>query len=61
MKDEHRIGPPRPDKVVFRTEVEGTVSQYLLDPRGEVDRIVAGRPHRDQIPAASRTGAGTGD
>src|SRR6202045_168063 len=40
MKDEFRIGPHRPDKGPFPTEVEGTVSQYLLNPRGEVDGLL---------------------
>ena len=40
MKDEFRVGPPRPGKEPFPTEVEGTVSQYLLNPRGEVDGLL---------------------
>jgi hypothetical protein len=40
MKDDFRIGPHRPDKGPFLTEVEGTVSQYLLNPRGEVDGLL---------------------
>src|ERR1700730_17292617 len=40
MKDEFRVGPHRPDKRPFPTEVEGTVSQYLLNPRGEVDGLL---------------------
>src|SRR5713226_7432681 len=40
MKDEFRIGPQRPDKGPLPTEVEGTVSQYLLNPRGEVDGLL---------------------
>ena len=40
MKDEFRIGPLRPDKGPSPTEVEGTVSQYLLNPRGEVDGLL---------------------
>jgi hypothetical protein len=40
MKDEFRSGPHRIDKGPFSTEVEGTVSQYLLNPRGEVDGLL---------------------
>src|SRR5258708_18070410 len=40
MKDEFRIGPHRPEKGPFPTEVEGMVSQYLLNPRGEVDGLL---------------------
>ena len=40
MKDEFRIGPRRPDEGPFPTEVEGTVLQYLLNPRGEVDGLL---------------------
>ena len=40
MKDEFRIGPHRPEEGPFPTEVEGTVSQYLLNPRGEVDGLL---------------------
>jgi hypothetical protein len=35
MKDEFRRGPRRPEREPFSGEVEGTVSQYLLNPRGE--------------------------
>jgi hypothetical protein len=37
MKDEFRGGVHPPAKGPCPTEVEGTVSQYLLNPRGEVD------------------------
>jgi hypothetical protein len=40
MKDEFRGGPHPLDKGPFPTEVEGTVSQYLLNPRGEVDGLL---------------------
>ena len=40
MKDEFRVGPPRPGREPLPTEVEGTVSQYLLNPRGEVDGLL---------------------
>ena len=40
MKDEFRRGPHRPEKEPFSAEVEGTVSQYLLNPRGEVDGLL---------------------
>ena len=40
MKDDFRVGPPRSGKEPFPTEVEGTVSQYLLNPRGEVDGLL---------------------
>jgi hypothetical protein len=40
MKDEFRVGPHRPGKGPFPKEVEGTVSQYLLNPRGEVDGLL---------------------
>jgi hypothetical protein len=40
MKDEFRRGPHRPELEPFSTEVEGTVSQYLLNPRGEVDGLL---------------------
>jgi hypothetical protein len=37
MKDEFRSGVHPLGKMPFPTELEGTVSQYLLNPRGEVD------------------------
>ena len=37
MKDEFRSGAHPLGKMPFPTELEGTVSQYLLNPRGEVD------------------------
>jgi hypothetical protein len=40
MKDEFRLGPQRPGEGPFPTEVEGTVLQYLLNPRGEVDGLL---------------------
>jgi hypothetical protein len=40
MKDLSRSGPRRPDTGPFPMEVEGTVSQYLLNPRGEVDGLL---------------------
>jgi hypothetical protein len=40
MKEEFRIGPHRSDKGPFPAEVQGTVSQYLLNPRGEVDGLL---------------------
>ena len=40
MKDQFRVGPHRLGKEPFPTEVEGTVSQYLLNPRGEVDGLL---------------------
>ena len=40
MKDEFRRGPHRPEGGPFSAEVEGTVSQYLLNPRGEVDGLL---------------------
>src|ERR1700758_3457726 len=40
MKDEFRRGPHRPESGAFSAEVEGTVSQYLLNPRGEVDGLL---------------------
>jgi len=40
MKDIPRSGPHRPDKGPFPMEVEGMVSQYLLNPRGEVDGLL---------------------
>jgi hypothetical protein len=40
MKEEFRHGPHRPEKEPFSAEVEGTVSQYLLNPRGEVDGLL---------------------
>jgi hypothetical protein len=40
MKDDLRIGPHRLEKGPFPTEVEGMVSQYLLNPRGEVDGLL---------------------
>jgi hypothetical protein len=40
MKDEFRPGPHRAGKGPFPTEVEGTVLQYLLNPRGEVDGLL---------------------
>jgi hypothetical protein len=40
MKDEFRVGPHRLGKGPFPMEVEGTVSQYLLNPRGEVDGLL---------------------
>ena len=40
MKDEFRRGPNRPELEPFSAEVEGTVSQYLLNPRGEVDGLL---------------------
>ena len=40
MKDLARSGPSRPEIGPFPMEVEGTVSQYLLNPRGEVDGLL---------------------
>ena len=40
MKDLSKSGPRRPDTGPFPMEVEGTVSQYLLNPRGEVDGLL---------------------
>jgi hypothetical protein len=40
MKDKFGSGPHRLDQGPFPTEVEGTVSQYLLNPRGEVDGLL---------------------
>jgi hypothetical protein len=40
MKDLARSGPSRPKMGPFPMEVEGTVSQYLLNPRGEVDGLL---------------------
>ncbi|MBV8098785.1 MAG: hypothetical protein JOZ31_06485 [Verrucomicrobia bacterium] len=40
MKDEFRRGPHRPESEPFPAEVEGKVSQYLLNPRGEVDGLL---------------------
>jgi hypothetical protein len=37
MKDEFRSGAHPLGQMPFPTELEGTVSQYLLNPRGEVD------------------------
>src|SRR6266446_7710599 len=37
MKDEFRSGAHPLGKMPFPTELAGTVSQYLLNPRGEVD------------------------
>ena len=40
MKDQFRVGPHRLGKEPLPTEVKGTVSQYLLNPRGEVDGLL---------------------
>lgn len=40
MKNEFRSGPHPFVKGPFPIEVEGTVSQYLLNPRGEVDGLL---------------------
>ncbi|HZC35718.1 MAG TPA: hypothetical protein VE242_08895 [Chthoniobacterales bacterium] len=40
MKEELRTGLRRSDKEPFPTEVKGTVAQYLLNPRGEVDGLL---------------------
>ena len=36
MKDEFRRGPHRPEVEPFSAQVEGTVSHYLLNPRGKM-------------------------
>jgi len=40
MKDEFRRGPHRPEREPFSVEVEGTVSQSLPNPSGEVDGLL---------------------
>src|ERR1700757_5004346 len=42
MKDEFRSGAHPLAQMPLRTELEGTVLQYLLNPRGEVDGLLLG-------------------